>query len=153
MLAGKTPSASLRLTIGALLGVLAFAAVGLLGPATPRAHDSAERITPRGGFYQGVTSQGRVCSYGQDLRCLVTFKVRNRVAKNGTFELRLPVCTVKFFIYESDSVNSAGRFALVSTNATIRGRFVTRRFVRGTVYGESATGCGSRTVSFTAHPK
>jgi hypothetical protein len=143
-----------RRAIVGLLTAGAFAALALLSTGPPRADATGERVVPRGGFYQGVTSQGRQCSYGSDLRCLVTFKVRNGVAKNGTFELRLPFCTVKFWVYDTDRVNRrTGRFELEATSAEIRGRFVSRRFVRGTVYGESSGGCGSKTVRFTAHPK
>ncbi len=143
------PHARLLTTLAA---TLAFAMLGALAPlalSSPRSEGASARIQPRAGFYEGQTAQGRRCDYGKDLRCLVTFKVRNGVAKNGTLEIRYAGCTAKFWVYDTDRVSGSGRFELDASSASIRGRFVTRRKVTGTVYGASS-GCGTKTVSFTA---
>lgn len=137
-----------RLALALVAAIAALALTGaLLGLSSSRAEGAA--VQPKGGFYKGLTAQGSRCSLGGDLRCLVTFRVRDGIASNGTLEIRYPYCSAKFWVYDSDSVSGSGRFVLSASSASIRGHFVTPTKVTGTVYGSSSCG-GGKTVSFVA---
>lgn len=139
-----------RLGLALAAAIFALMLAALVGLSSPRAEGAT--IQPRGGFYQGLTAQGSRCSLGADLRCLVNFRVRGGIVSNGTLEIRYPSCSAKFWVYDVDPVSGSGRFEISGSSAAIRGRFVTRTKVIGTVTGSSSCG-GEKTVSFIARRK
>jgi sugar lactone lactonase YvrE len=82
----------------------------------------------------------------------VTFKVtRNEKVKNPEFTLILATpsrCVTFFEISGRDKISHDGRFKLTDSDASIKGKFVSRRKVKGEVHGEEPS-CGEATDPYT----
>ena len=150
--------ASDRSTATRLGGIVALvAALGVLVPA-----GGAAAVTPTGGLYKGLTTQGangRQC-YGPGLTqvpCGVSFRVRKGVVRQATFQIAWPNCSTSFPLSPSTGrVKPDGRFTVREDDAVMKGRFVSKTKVKGTVTGRPVAsgrfpGCDTQmTVGFTA---
>jgi hypothetical protein len=144
----------------ALTGVVAL---GPIADAGGTGFQQRASIKPKGGSYKGLTAQGkrgRECPnpkdpFGPNVPCQVTFKVKKRVVKNASFGIAWPACSTSFPLSpHKGKVNRKGRFRVTEGDSVMKGRFVTRTKVKGTVTGDPVNpgpGCsGSRTIAFTA---
>jgi hypothetical protein len=147
---------------GMALGVVGLAAVaGLLAPAA----NAASSVSPKGGFYKGLTDQGKAGAkcpdakdpFGPGIPCQVTFRLKKGVVKDATFGIAWPNCSTTFPLSPATGkVNSKGKFKVTEGDSWLKGKFVTGKKVNGTASGqpvESAQfpGCdGTLTVSYTA---
>jgi len=99
-------------------------------------------ISPKAGAYKGATNQGKQ----------VTFKVVGKKVKNPQFTIEAGPCTGTFYIYDTAAIDSGGSFSISSVNAEFRGKFTSKRAVRGTATGEfSSCPAGTKTVTYRAH--
>jgi hypothetical protein len=101
----------------------------------------AVAIKPKGGSYSGKT--------GQDEQ--VSFNVKNGYVSNAEYTIRSSICSGTFYIYDSDKVSKKGAFSITTSTNTLKGKFVTKKKVKGTAQATfSSCPGGTKTVSFTA---